>query len=55
MGTGAELPFPVEKQARRLSSALGDHVKEGLADRAGWLSLRSACYYSRQRGQLPGP
>ena len=54
MGTGAELPFPIEKQAPRLSSALRDKVKEGIANRAGRLSLRNACCFSRQRRQLLG-
>ena len=54
MGSSADLTLASEEQVPRLSSALGDQVEAGKADRDGRLSLRSACYCSRQRGQLPG-
>ena len=54
MESGADLTLAIEEQAPRLSSALGDKVKEGLVDQAGLLSLRSACSCHHQRGQLAG-
>ena len=55
MGTGADLPFPIEKQAPRLRSALGDKPEAAMADKAGLLNLRSACCCSRQKGQPSAP
>lgn len=50
--SGTDLTLASEEQVPRFSSALGDQVEAGMADRAGRLNLRNACC-RRQRGQLP--